>query len=299
MKNLKIGLLLLSFLSAHHAFASEGNSLTLYFYHSPKALNWESPGQLTRSVVASVALDELNGHDGIALGHVSVELKCSDSWRFHSGMTQSSPTESMGLLLGKRIGLGVLFHSFKGRFETEKEVEDRLKKKKIKFNYADFSISDSTCLRLKEYVEVSKKENLDAFYGLSLDPRRKEGAGCAPFAMSFLELIGVLSTETSHPDLREDIEAQWMKTLVIPQRYLSDPANDRKVSFLKLLMGKTNWELGKSDEGRELRFGDPNSMYSWVKENTNETKTIYGRKINGVKIDLSKLPTPQEPIFWK
>ena len=293
------GLLLLCFLCAHQAFASEGNSLTLYFYHSPRKLNWKSPGQLTRSVVASVALDELNGHDGIALGHVSVEVKCSDSWRFHSGMTQSNPTESMGLLLGKRIGLGILFHSFKGRFETEKEVEDRLKKKKIKYNYVDFSISNSTCLRLKEYIEVFKEEKLDKYYGLSLDPRKREGAGCAPFAISFLELIGVLSPETSHPDLREEIESNWMKTLVIPQRYLSDPENNRKVSFLKLLMGKTNWELGKSDAGRELSFGDPNSMFSWVKENANETRTIYNRQIEGVKIDLSKLSTPLEPIFRK
>lgn len=292
----KYFLLLITLFSIAPGLGAAENSLTLYLYKSPTLLNWDTPRTLTRTVLSSVLKDELSGHNGVALGHISVEVKCADDWSFHSGMTQSNPTESMNVLVKQRKGLSVLTHKFAGRFETPKEIANRFKANEVNYNFISFAINGAACQRAKEYVRQYEEQNIGKYYGLSLIPLKKEGAGCAAFALSFLELIGVLDPESKQPWLKEQILEKWMKTLIIPARFMGN------TSLAKLSLKQSTWEVMPGEDSTTITFGEPNSIHNWIESVTHNTlestsRQISGREIYGLEADLTDVETPTGPIF--
>lgn len=277
-----------------------GNELTLYFFPSPYKMNWDSPKSLAKSVLNNTFLPSkfLLRH---AIGHVSTEVRCDDGFYHLSGMTTKDKTEDRKLLLKDKVGLGVVFYPMKGALQTEREVkldlDDRYRKGRM--NWITHKISRSTCLRLKEYIQVYEKENIADVYGLVFNPRKKEGAGCSAFGMSMLEVAGLMTKE---------YRSEFSHRLFVNKNLDGFSYGKKNVSFFKVLAGMKGarrWAVDKFT-GRELYFWRPNLMYDWVNSKIkaiknrklNDYKIIYRGKTQGLLLDAASMPTPQGPIFY-
>ena len=114
----------------HSAWSAEGalrsttphNELNLYVFRSP-GLSWESPVDLSRSVVQSYA--QIPKHP---IGHVAAEYRCdatADHGEIHEyiAMNMQDPLQPIDDLFVRGLGLGLLFDDLGGRVEGEKEIE--------------------------------------------------------------------------------------------------------------------------------------------------------------------------------
>lgn len=181
------------------ALADSANILTLFFIPSPTKLKWESPKVLTESVLKNEIINFLFSKTH-SIGHANIEVKCKVQGKtvsFLTGMTGAENREVMDVLLKKKIGMGILLHTFKGHLDElpliQKDFKQRFKNGKI--SYIRFLISEETCTRLNEYYVEYQRLGLQNSYGLSNRPLYKEGAGCSAFAASFVEVAGLFLPE--------------------------------------------------------------------------------------------------------
>jgi len=288
---------------AFSANVISANWLNLYLFPSPSTYNWNSPGSLTRSVVKNTIIPTkyLYRH---ALGHVSVEVICektsfSDSFYQLTGMTMAENSEDSDLILKKKIGLGVMFYPMKGRLQTDEEVytdmQDRLGSKKL--NWLKFKINNLACMRIKRYLEIYQNENLDRTYGLVFNPRKREGAGCSAFAISFLELAGLM---------RDEFKLRWSRRFFANHNLNGYNGGIDEISILKLMFGKNSKKWGTdSRDGKEIFFWEPNLIYKWINETYKRESKYptgiyslerYGKSI-GLMRDMTSKLIPIEPIF--
>jgi hypothetical protein len=286
------------FLSASPASAAE---LTLYFYPSPGGVNWESPKTLARSVMGNSLTPSKSAKHSI--GHVSVRWNCfppmGEAGEFQTGMTTATDSEERDLLLSKNVGLGILFHTFEGRLQEEREIESDLEARleNGKVSWITFEIREPSCLRLVQYYDEFRGYGYDRFYGLPLRPLYREGAGCSAFGASFLELAGVLE-----PEFRE----RWTRQISVPLDLIGDPATKKEVGILTLLFSGRADRWARADEPhRDVFFWDPDLMHRWVLEKWQAEKRSpspdYRRekrgKALGLIVDRMAVPTPRGPIW--
>lgn len=297
----RVFILFLCFISVGQA----DDYLTLHIIRSPNGLDWSRPRSLARTVVSN-ALSPRNR----MIGHVAVELNCEESIdkkRVYelTGMINSDSSIYSKQILFKRLGFGVLFDTYRGELESREElVEDitqkRKQKRRNRYTFIKHLISPSTCERLATYLSEYRENNFDRFYGLPLDPRKKEGAGCSAFGISFLELGGLM---------REEFEKNWSYDLKVPSGLIGGdfyPDDDiEKVGLFNLYFlrkSKNRWAV-EGEDYKSIFFWDPDSMYNWTQ--TRIKKMDYPRaaiaRVNksfGLIIDAREVATPTEPI-WK
>jgi hypothetical protein len=235
------------------------NTITLYFIKSPYSIDWHSPKTLARSIIKNYFSFQKN-----FMGHVNIELKgklpSGDDVDILTGMVAGN-LNAKKMLFVKKIGLGVVFHSFKGHLESRADVGEMVNKyleRNNRINYLTFKISSETLQKLVEYHTQYNQENLQKFYGLYNRPRYKEGGGCSAFGASFLDIAGLLF---------EEFKKEWTYQLKMPMKLIGMPIQENKVSFFKLLFTNHKWATSEEDY-KEIFFWDPDKMYQWV-EKTN------------------------------
>jgi len=114
-------------------------------------------------------------------------------------------------------------------------------------------------------------------YGFPCEPRRKEGAGCTAFAMSFLEIAGLLRPEFK----------SWQQKILVSQNLIG--RHEQGVSVTETLTSRESRQWGAAETARELHFWDPDLMFQWTK--------IYKRRSPEMVIDARTTPVPTEPIW--
>lgn len=279
--------------------------LTLYLFPSPTSYNWSTPSSLTRSVVNnSIVYTKYKMRH--KLSHVSVKLNCLQSTKNESyyltGMTTSGYSYERDLLLKEKIGLGLMFSPIPGRLQTRNEVQsainERIGNKELR--WLKYQIKDSTCERLSFYLKKYIDLEIGNIYGLPFDPRKKEGAGCSAFAISFLYLAGIM---------RDEFKLNWSRRLFVPHKLNAYSGTISEISLWKLLFSPIarKWGNKSNDNATEIFFWDPNLMFDWIKTTwdleKNRNINIYKLEKNGKSLglfrDVSHIKTPSEPIFRK
>ena len=98
-------------------------------------------------------------------------------------------------------------------------------------------------------------------YGFGADPKKFEGAGCASYVEAVLDYAGIKNLNF------------WLNQKVyIPNSFLGDLVNNKKVSIWKLLMNSE--ELASPKPGfRKFVFPDPQVIYDRV-QSIGEGKNI-------------------------
>jgi hypothetical protein len=291
------------FLILSSAYAE--NSLTLHIMKSPNGLDWSSPKRLARTVVLN-AISPRNR----MIGHVAVELKCEGTAKGESvhevtGTANADSSIYSKQILFKKMGFGVIFNTYDGVLESKaellKEFEKKYnKKRRNRITFIKHIISSNTCLRLKAYLDEYRRMGYGNFYGLPLDPRRREGAGCSAFGVSFLKNAGLM---------REEFKSNWSYDLKVPNELIGGefhPDGSNKVSLMKLyfLKKSNNRWANEGENYQRIFFWDPDTMFDWtmerIKKHDYPRAVIKKRgKTHGLVIDVSHLPTPDGPLFEK
>ncbi|MCO4793242.1 MAG: hypothetical protein KC493_06010 [Bacteriovoracaceae bacterium] len=280
--------------------------LTLHIIRSPKGLDWSTPKSLARTVVGN-ALSPKNR----MIGHVAVEINCEatkneEAIHEFTGMSNQDSSVYSKQLLFKGIGFGVIFDTYAGRLENSSElkaeIEKKMNKKKKKNRYAFVKhfISSKTCRRLASYLSEYRSLGYGEYYGLPLDPLKREGAGCSAFGVSFLQVGGLM---------RKEFHENWSYNLNVPAGLIGGkfhPEDDiDKVSFFKLYFlkkSKNQWAK-ESEEHKKIFFWDPDTMYRWVMkrvQNMDYPAASISRtgESYGLIFQSSDVATPSG-AFWK
>jgi len=263
------------------------NKLTLYFIPSPRPLDWSSPTSLARTILKNQIIRKSR-----FMGHVNVKLE-HEGKEIFTGMAAKDIDSARGLLIRKKIGLGIIYHSFVGRLESKEELDleldEYLNTGNSRINFIQFEISDSMAKRVKEYLTQFKERGLDRYYGLVNSPLHGEGAGCSAFGASFMILMDILD---------EDMQKSWSNKVLVPLKLTGAPVTENKVSFFKLLLRKFNW-ANESEDHKELFFWDPDLMWAWVQRHLKEDhyKKMSINNTQGLFKNISSKEAPDSEIF--
>jgi|GEM_PF-857216 len=256
---LKFFLLCLGIFSIQNAFSStQDNSVTLYVIPPPNKLSWDSPRDITKTAL----LSSLNSgfHP---IGHVTVKVECSfkgQNISFWTGMTSSvdNPSDN-DLLLRDKLGLGIFYYAYQGYLESGAEIQTDVLKAKEEINRLftlKFLINDQHCERIQNYFNEYKANQVDKIYGLVYRPRFREGAGCTAYAVSFLEVAGLMEAE---------FLLYWSKNVRVPTDLIGDVGKEIPITQLLTASLSSRWAKENEDH-RKLHFYDTSFFYEWAKD---------------------------------
>ncbi len=250
--------LILFFIAIQKNLFSE-NSLTLFIIKAPRNISWETPSSITWTAFKSRVNSDFH-----SIGHAMIHLQCDSdkekpAFNEATGMTDIEHSMDKDLLFKKGTGLGVFFYDYPGMMNSEKyvwrevyqasEMYQRLATLKV-------LLSLENCQRLTQYLKEYKELKIYKHFGLSFNPRKKEGAGCTSFAASFFEVAGLLSNE---------IKKSWTLNLNVQENLIGHPFNNKFIETSSLLFGSEAQHWAQiSEKNRPLLVYDPQFLYSWI-----------------------------------
>lgn len=236
--------------------SAQADELSLHVFRSPLGINWNTPWKLATSILAN-EVAPVNGKRAFSISHVFVELNCkSTGQHIYRGMTSATTTEERDLLFKQKYGLGIMFHTYKGRYEKDQQILDDMEPYEGSRRHAilTYKIPSKTCQRLLDYANEYEELGYGNMYsGLQADPLKREGAGCSAFAVSFLRVGGLLS----------DYSSQWKQRLHVPARFVGGPLTGKKVNLLKIL-SRPAARWNSSEPNIYLEAWDPELIHKWV-----------------------------------
>lgn len=273
-----------------------GDQVVLFNIPSPYGIDWRSPHTLLKSVLQ-------NHNSGISheIGHVFVGVYCSDQGMAGSpdvltGMTSASDN-SEELLRDRGYGLGLLFHNFDGRLNSEEEalIDIHSGVQTGRLSYLAFDISRATCQRLVDYEMEYRQRGYDRAYGLPNRPLYGEGAGCSAFGVSFLEVAGI------QPAI---FQGMWSRHLLVPHRLVGGPMTGFFIPIRRFFLNPLLQWASPNELHYPLSFWEPDLMHSyvlrvargeWVAPFSAEVQ-LWG-KAYGLRLNALDIPTPEGEFF--
>ncbi|MCC6137222.1 MAG: hypothetical protein IT287_01200 [Bdellovibrionaceae bacterium] len=165
-------------------------------------------------------------------------------------------------ILFGRSSLGLLTSRFPGYLLSEETVMQYLKPAipSGKVRAISFEINYESCVRLQKYYVEYQARGFDRQYsGFTSNLYLGEGAGCAAFAISFLQVAGVLDTY---------FQKSWSRQLSVPFSLLPEGGNPP--TFWGYMLGIEESWATKNEKALSLTIYDPEKIYDWVFAQTNE-----------------------------
>jgi hypothetical protein len=279
---------------------ASADSISFHLFRSPLGINWSTPWLMTFSTLKN-SLANTHGMRAYAISHVFVELNCQASGvHIYRGQTSTDDSNERELIFKEKYGMGVMFHSYKGKFEKDESILKDMAPYEGSERRGTFTalISPQTCQRMLNYVQEYEDRGYGHMYsGLQADPLKGEGAGCSAFAMSFLRIAGLVESFTDH----------WKNIIDVPKRFVGGPLTGQKVNILKILTHPAaKWS--NKEPHIHLEAWNPERMLEWVQKTHDHIQhggllNDYQTQINSVGdskeviVDLSHKPTPTGS-FW-
>lgn len=235
---------------------TRAQQMILYAMPSPRPLNWRSPHTLFMSYMENLLVHTGYPNHRHPMGHLLVELRDTAHYALVGAVAQSR-AEMFNSVTHEHYGLGALFTTFKGKVETEADNYHQLVDRYLKGDiaYIKFLVNEKTFTRLWQYLQEYKERGYDKRYNGHNKPREGKGAGCSAFAVSFIELAGLLDTVT----LR-----LWQVKVNVQDKLIGGPEGaDKRISILKMAFTQ-RW----ADTGRHaykaLTYYEPRYVYEWI-----------------------------------
>jgi hypothetical protein len=283
------------------------NELTIYVIPSKVKYDWTSPRTLLKSYIKNYWRN-LCRKDAYTLGHAFLELKTGENEEsILTGVRAAPGSDMRKMVLKEHYGLSILGTDVEGIFEKKEVLEQKIKKFSRKDRLAFFTVevSDEAAERMitfyKEYHEKNSNNGHSILrYGGAFYPRYEgEGSGCSAYAVSFLDLAGLLQEEFD----------SWMIEMDIPLDLMGGPYNNYNEVRIKDIKKREHWAStdGSDSTGYEhLELFDPTLIYEWIINLRDSQPTDFKYDVEpveyndapGIKIDGSNVPAPiEESIF--
>jgi hypothetical protein len=269
--------------------------LTIYSIPSPYGIDWKSPGQLLKSFIKNSTSKSPNGKTNFAIGHMMVELK-DDVRHALVGTSARSTAEMRNNVLFRGYGLGILFASIPGilqeKVENELYVEEGLESGNISF--IRYMIDPAVFERLWDYLDGYKQRSYYKIYNGKNKPRQGQGAGCSAFAVSFLEVAGLMDIVPTD---------EWMINVQAPQYLIGGPPGLNREVGLEEIFTRGRWAESQNESSQQLTFYEPTLLYKYIQktwknhvDNDRMKKHTIGNA-KGFIIDVTDRACPQEAIW--
>jgi hypothetical protein len=305
------------FLSLLWAPIALADSLTILAYTAPTPLDWSTPGSLTRTTIDNSLFGLIGRWRDLgrgdreyeyvayphAISHLNVELICNGETKILTGMTSLRPDgEYLKGLALKGKSLETMVEDVPGGLISTKKVKEWLPimTERGYVRRVKWQLHPKACARLEEYFADYQKLGLEKLYGgLNSRPlEAKGGAGCAAFAVSFLQVAGLYDAS-----LYDDV---WKRNLRLHEKYITrvDKLAERGIwSFL--LYGYDGAWAKENEPHLKVSLWDPQRMYDWIGDvhqgriefDSTYTPFKTGKKSLGLEIDARDVAPPQGPIW--
>lgn len=293
------------------------DSLSILAYTAPTPLDWSTPGALTRTTIDNSLFGLIGRWRELgrgereyeyvayphAISHLNVELICNGEIKILTGMTSLRPDGEYlkGLALEGK-SLETMVEDVPGGLISTEKVQEWLPimTQRGYVRRVKWQLHPQTCERLQQYFSDYKKLGLEKLYGgLNSRPlEAKGGAGCAAFAMSFLEVAGLYAPA--------DYDSVWKRDLRLREKYITraDKLAERGIwSFL--LYGYDGAWAQENEPHLKMSFWDPQRVYDWIGDvhqgrvefAIDHTLFKTGKKSLGIEIDAREVAPPQGPIW--
>lgn len=236
-------------------------------------------------------------HHRHPLGHILVELHDTAHYAL-LGMVAESRAEMFNSVTKERYGMGALFTIFKGKLETEADnyhqLIDRYPRGDIA--YLKFLLGPQAFSRLWQYMLEYSERGYDKKYNGHNKPREGKGAGCSAFAMSFIELAGLLDTTiTNH----------WRVNVNVQDKLLGGPQGGYRTISTWRLAFTQRWADTTSQAFHPLSYYEPRWIFNWIVDRWdkpgNEYPIKYGvqrrEAAKGLVFDCRNTPVPTDDIW--
>lgn len=311
--------------SIKHIFTNEvnlkENQLIIYSVNPPTPIDWSSPKSAFRSIFRNsfinegyeVEHDDTDGRPYTTIqtikthfiGHMFMKLKCAGKPTVLTGMSSPGYEEIQGLMVDGKSFTQIISPT-KGHFNTSEELQKEIDIRSQKMGNLSFmgiNLNPNSCEELLKYLTEFHACGVDQRYGgLNANPHRGEGAGCSAFGLSFLQRLNIMP-------MIDDIKSgqfgsQFLRKINIPKNMLKYDNKDPDVGAWGLLRGKDIPWATNAEEGKLIRFFDPELFSQWVKDvrldSNNSTLVYKGRDknklINGVWFEEAQ--TSIEPSLF-
>lgn len=287
--SLRILILCLSLLCVKEHY---GQYLTIYSFTAPKPLNWDSPHSLLSSMSVNLLKKNRSPHTKRAMGHFCIELS-SDDDTILTGMTSNNWRGFFEAFFLNKRGMALVFDVFPGHLETEADLRPEIdyRAEKGSMAFVRYKLTDESYDYLKTYIDSFKHYGYDQHYNGLNKPLEGKGAGCAAFAMSFMELVNILSPDHVH---------QWAVQVAVPDRLIGNEQLHRQVSPFSVYFSY-NWAKDNEPYTDLLMF-EPQLVYNWVEieyMNVQSTgKPVLYKNAKGIEFDMQDKSKPIQEFYF-
>jgi len=279
------------------------HEVTLFVMPSVSPLNWENPSILF-STIESCLLKSVFISNRYILGHLTIRISSPILRQpIYLGMLSANEKELINLVFKQKVGFGILGVITKARFETEKELKQKLEAytDRNKLAFMTYRINDTAMHRILNFYKqfTTKKNGKNApsdYYGDTFWPRyQNEGAGSTSLGVALLDVANVLPAEYEH----------WKMQVNIPMTIIGGELNAHKKVDFSTIANVESWYKGKGKENVDyvnFHIYDPSVMYEWILKQRNVSKpnqkSIMADGVPGLFIDCRGINVEaNEPLF--
>lgn len=279
------------------------HEITIYVMPTLCPIKWESPADLYNSTMSCYLKTALVSNNYL-LGHLAVQLNTPLLPKsILTAMKSTHMKERVDFMFIKKIGFSILGASFRGKLETEEELNQHFKaySKRNKLAFITYRINEQAAKRIIQLIEkFSQSQNnkpaASNYYGGAFWPRyQSEGAGCSAFGMALLDVANLLDTNSQ----------DWLVQVNIPMSIIGGEFNNDKKVKISTVRKTKSWHNGTGKINVDYipyKVYEPSIMFEWIMKqrtvNNSRFKPLEKDGVPGLYIDCKDvLVSADEPIF--
>jgi hypothetical protein len=277
------------------------DSITLYFISADQELWWSSPAAVSMSAMRNY-INAYTRRFSHPIGHAAIHIQCGfppaaklfDNW---AAVTGGGIRSDLWRFLFEGAGFSLMLGEFDGSMVSQADITNELIPRIAQGNarWIRFLLSEDECQEVRRYYEQFISQRVYKRFGLLLDPRSEQGAGCTTFVLSFLDVLGI---NFPYPD--------WRRTLNIPKGLVSTKG---AVPLFDMFVSKEAWAwAGEDDPQIRITFFDIGKIYAWIDsigaddmgvvDGLQIKKSMLGKAV-GLTVDARFISLARGPLITK
>ena len=275
--------------------------LNITVFPPSTTLDFSTPATLVYSAFqakqhASEARGSTKSSPAHEVGHTLVELRLGGGAAIFAAVSDEDDDEEDRRVFDDGVGFALLFEGVKGHIQSERDVRGTLRQPRFfgsRSARLRVLLSREMAEHLRAFFEDFRAREIAERFALAADPLSGTGAGCASFAVAFLEAGDLMIPEWrgfNTPD-------GWRMSLRVPEALIGGASTGRRIDPYALISAPIaqRWAAPR-EPGRDLVFFETGLMHAWLvrASESAEMQARFGLRVGPEEraiAELSKIPT--------